>query len=232
MRATFELIDIKNEPFCMEKNNNTAIETAYSAIKERIFSFDYAPGYHLKETELSDMLSISRTPVREAVRLLVDEGLVEVRPNGRCHVMNVDAEEIDSLFELAATLESMCAKMCAENITDEQLVELKHIQSRLDNVNDEEDVDFLEENAKFHALIHDCCGSKHLLRLVKQVRNTPALCYLKGGVHTGHAEANHQHNDIIHAISRRDGKLAEIAMRMHIEMIRAEYTQILAESEQ
>ena len=209
--------------------NSTAIKIAYSRIKDNIFSFQYPPGFHIKEIELSEMLEISRTPVREAIRLLVDEGLLEIRPNGRCHVMDVDFSEIDTLFELSASLESMCARLCAENITDKQIEELEAIQSRMDCVSDDEDFDFLEENAKFHALIHEASGSKQLIRLVKQVRNTALLCYLKGGRHTSHGDANHQHRDILTAIIKRDSRLAETSMRMHIEMLRAEYKAILCQ---
>lgn len=206
---------------------STAIDIAYLSIRDSIFSFKYLPGYHLKEIELAKMMGISRTPLRVAFKRLISEGLVEIMPNGRCHVADITTDEVDTLFEVTAVLESMCARLCTTNITESQLNILKQIQVRLDNVSDDNDVEFLKENAKFHSLIHEISGSKYLIRLIKQIKNVPVLFYLKGGTHVGHKEVNHQHHDIIYAFEKRDPKLAEITMRLHIEKLRSEFSDIL-----
>ena len=89
-----------------KKDNSTAIKTAYNAIFEGIIQRTYLPGYHLREEVFSEILNISRTPVRQAIRQLAAEGLVDIKENRRSYVKDVSEENIEIIYDILANLES------------------------------------------------------------------------------------------------------------------------------
>ena len=210
---------------------DTAIEKTYKLIRDSIYSRKYEPGFHLKEEELSESLNISRTPVRQAIRMLADEGLVCIRENRRSHVADIKDEDMEIIFDLIAMVESYSAGIAATKITEEQLSKLKEIQDTLERGDHENDVEFLEANYEFHNTIHQAAGSRTIRKLVKQVINLSAICYLKVGVHTENETAINQHREIIDALEMGDSDFAALKMRVHIETVRQQYREILREQE-
>ncbi|NIB38907.1 GntR family transcriptional regulator [Pseudomaricurvus alkylphenolicus] len=205
---------------------NTAIEIAYSGIRKSIFDGDFPPGFHLREEELAETFEVSRTPVREAMRRLVEEGLVEIRENRRSYVSDVSPQELEDIFDVLSMLESYSVSLAAKRITDEQLEELKGLQDQLESCG-EEDESFIRLNSQFHKALHRISGSKRLYDIIVQLVNFPSTCYLKVGVHTENDTANQQHRNIIDALERRDADWAALQMKMHTETVRQEYRQLL-----
>jgi DNA-binding GntR family transcriptional regulator len=208
--------------------SKTAIDKTYHRIRDGIFNRIYPPGFHLKEEEISAALEISRTPVRQAIRLLVDEGLVVIADNGRSYVADITNEDIEVIYDLVSMLESYSAGLAAKNISKAKISELREIQDKLEHIDPNDDRAFLEANYRFHKTIHDAGGSRLLKRIIQNVLLLSTICYLKKGVHTEHETAIRQHQDIIDALEKGDAEYAKLKMKVHIETVRQQYREILS----
>ena len=206
-----------------KKDNSTAIKTAYNAIFEGIIQRTYLPGYHLREEVFSEILNISRTPVRQAIRQLAAEGLVDIKENRRSYVKDVSEENIEIIYDILANLESYSVGLVASRITPSQLDNIKRIQDQLEGVPAGDEQNFLALNARFHDGIHSLSGSRALQSWLKPILNYPLLCYLKAGQHTENETAARDHREIIKALETGDPTYAALRMRVHIESLRIEY---------
>jgi DNA-binding GntR family transcriptional regulator len=206
--------------------SDTAVKQAYDHIRTAIFNREFLPGFHLKEEEFSESLNMSRTPVRQAIRQLAAEGLVDIKENRRSYVTDVSDEDIDLIFDLVTLLESYCVRRAAQRITPEQVVELQRIEDRLETADEGDDSTFLEANARFHGLLHEASNSRLLRKLTNLVCSYPLMFYLKAGVHTEHDTAAKEHREIIDAIVNGTPDYAALKMRVHMETVRHQYKKI------
>ena len=97
----------------------------FNRIRNDILSGNYAPGEELKEATLGKQLGVSRTPVREALRQLDLEGLVEIAPNRGAKVIGISRKDVEDIYHMRARLEGLAARKAAENIKEEELAELE-----------------------------------------------------------------------------------------------------------
>ena len=211
--------------------SDTAVKQAYDHIRSAIFNREFPPGFHLREEEFAETLNMSRTPVRQAIRQLATEGLVDIKENRRSYVTDVADEDIDLIFDLVALLESYSVKRAAERLTPEQIDELKSIEDELEAAGPDDDSSFLEANARFHNLLHDASGSRLLRKMVDLVISYPMLFYLKAGVHTENETAAKEHREIIDAIVNGTPEYAALKMRVHTETVRHQYKAIQAQNQ-
>ena len=93
-------------------------EVVYAELKQRILNLEIAPGQRLKESELAEELRVSRTPLREAIKLLLAEDLLEQLPTGGVVVPNLAVRDIDELYTCRAALEGIMAAEAARQATD------------------------------------------------------------------------------------------------------------------
>ncbi len=207
----------------------TAKLRTYHTIRKAILSGTFLPGSHLREEELSELCNTSRTPVRQAIRRLADEGLVTIAANKRSYVADVDETHAEEIFDLLAFLESYLAGLAATRITPEKLTELQSIldlQKQLIATHPEDDQRFLELNIQFHRLIHQAGGSPILLEIAARVENFTQSLYLKHGRATENAGSVDQHEQLFNALASGDKTRSELLMRLHVESVRKECREI------
>ena len=108
-----------------------AVEKAYSVIRDGIMGGTYSGGSHLKAEDLAVAIGVSRTPVREALRRLHSEGLVDFVANRGAYVLNWDKSDVDEVFGLRMVLESFAAELAADRRLPEQLAELRDLADRM-----------------------------------------------------------------------------------------------------
>lgn len=207
----------------------TARAKAYRHIKQEILTGAFPPGFHLREERLTEIIGVSRTPVRQALSMLAGEGFVYVNDNKRSYVMDVDEESAEEIFDLLIKLEGYSANLAAKKIDPQKLQELEELHQRMvelssgDNYNDEI---FLDLNAQFHDKVHLLSGNKQLYEMIKKIVNFPTIIYLKFNVRTESDGSNHHHGEILKALRERDAEMAEVLMRMHVAYIKSEYRNI------
>ena len=216
---------------------STARERTYQKIRSRILDGTFPPGYPLKEEELAAEYHVSRTPIRQAIRQLADDGLITIRENRRAHVSDVNETQFEELFDLLSFLESYSAGLAAVRITPETLRELRELDNQMVNVvrhSPDNNREFLELNSRFHKTIHRAAGNEKLYGLIQRIIQFPHNLYLKfGQINSTHNPRSLvQHQQILDALEAHDRDLAAMCMRMHTESVRRSFRELWADWEQ
>lgn len=175
------------------------------------------PGDRLRETELAERLGTSRTPVREAIRLLEADGLVDHQPRAGARIRRLDYAEITELYEMRAVLEGTAARFAARAAYDSELDELTAINDEM-RVPGQSSERLYHANRQFHAVLLTAARNRFLLRAAEAVQKTLLILGRSTMEEDGRAaEAAAQHDAVLDALRAHDGEAAEIAMRKHIE---------------
>jgi|DewCreStandDraft_5_1066085.scaffolds.fasta_scaffold00253_15 DNA-binding GntR family transcriptional regulator len=144
-------------------------------IRERILRFDLKPGQRFTEQDLAAMLQVSRTPVREALNKLEQEGLVTIIPRVGCVVRQLSLKEVGDLFEVRRALEVLAIQQCGERASQKDLLELLSLV-RKEQAGTK---DFFPFEESFHTTIASLSGNEPLTRVLHQVNGRlVALCRL------------------------------------------------------
>jgi DNA-binding GntR family transcriptional regulator len=191
----------------------------FNHIREDILSGRYLQNEELKEQAIGNELGVSRTPVREALRQLELEGLVNIIPNKGAYVTGISQKDIHDIYIIRSYLEGLCARWACDCITEqqiEQLDEIIYLSQFHASKNHSEQV--VELDNKFHEVIYEASNSKileHVLsdfhHYVQRIRKI-TLADPKRAEHS-----NEEHKAILDAIKKRDGELAEKLAHDHIE---------------
>jgi DNA-binding GntR family transcriptional regulator len=183
------------------------------------------PGSPLDETELANRFNVSRTPVREAIRLLSASGLVQVRAHRAALVAKPNAEQLAGMFEAMAELEALCAGLAAERMTAPERRNLEEIHEQLRALIQRGDPqDYHEANEAFHGSIYAGAHNEYLaeMTLLTRARVRPfrrAQFRNLGRLAKSHVE----HDRVVKAILRGERVGAASAMHAHILTVRDEY---------
>jgi DNA-binding GntR family transcriptional regulator len=211
---------MKTGPIDKSKKSATSVrERTYEYLKSGIFSGRFRPGERLAEEHLAEELGVSRTPVREALHKLGQDGFIEpLGSRGFC-IPRDSEEEIEDLFELRTALEGYTLKIICERITEEQITMLEGIVNEAEESllrNQIEEV--FNWNTQFHDALHDLVADKHRFHsLIVNMRNY-VLRYRKDTLQNlGAAKrAIDGHRRILLALRLKESDLCERAMRIHI----------------
>lgn len=180
-------------------------------VRSAILSGQFGPGERVPQDELAQQLGVSRMPVREALRILESEGLVELRPHRGAVVVDLLPEDIAEVFEIRAMLEGKAAALAAPNLTDDTLARLRAIAGQLEGASNDEER-WLALNREFHTAIYPASGWPRLCQMIEQQRNV-VQPYIRAALafvgRTG--TAREEHRAILAAAEARDGaKLARL----------------------
>jgi len=159
-------------------------------------------GSRLVQADIAAQLNVSTTPVREALRDLTSDGLVQFDPHRGAVVYKIDMDELKEIYEIRKALESLAIRMAAARITKAQLGEAAALQRKM--VKEKDPAVWVTENWKFHSLLEEAANSSRLAGLVKNIQGTAAL-YVAHSVKLNPKriqEGNTEH----HAILRRDAQ--------------------------
>jgi len=196
----------------------TLSDRAYVAIRRAILIGDLPPRTRLREVELTSLIPVSRTPVREALRRLRDEGLLISGDSRVLEVRDIDLREVLQTYQILEVLEPLAAQFAASRITDEQISALQQSvdltefffgKNRWDDVT--------RESQRYHELIYDASGNDRLAQLIRRLREEVHRFRRFG---TRNTDLVHQgivqDRQIIEALANRDGDRAYRIMYEHI----------------
>jgi DNA-binding GntR family transcriptional regulator len=192
---------------------------AYEAVKERIASGAVPPGEWLREHTVATSLGLSRTPVREALRLLAAAGVVELVHNRGARVVDWTPEDIDEAYRLRALIEGYGAGLAARRADPAAIAEIRAHQDRYERALADEGPDGTPAqcNDDFHAAVVAASGSARLPVLLATVSSAPLVRrVLHGYTDDDRRRSVMAHRDVITALENRDGDLASSAMSSHI----------------
>jgi DNA-binding GntR family transcriptional regulator len=185
-------------------------------IRESITSGAYAPGARLIEGRIAEELNVSRVPVREALRALAAEGLVEVRPRHGAVVASLDPASAREMVQIRATLEGLNARLAAEHCTPELAREVaKVLVEGNAKLASGETVKLPELNARFHDLLYSAGANTMLADLMRTLRDRTRMLFVNATqdeIRTTWEE----HAAILRAVQSGDAALAALLAERHV----------------
>lgn len=189
-----------------------------STLREQIFAGELAPGTFLDEVALCTRLEISRTPLREALKVLTAEGLLRHEPRRGCFVSEVTEQDLDEIFPVLALLEGRCAFEAARNASAADLQELAALHERLvDHAQAGRATDYYATNVIIHEAIISLAANRWLARTIADLRRILKLARLQSLAVPGRLQQSlAEHLTIFAALKSRDSEGAEAAMRTHL----------------
>lgn len=196
-------------------------DKAYETIRRAVLNGDFVPGDRMKEEQLVKLCGVSRTPVRDALKLLASENYLVMKPNHGAQVAKWTAQEIEDIFKLRSMCECLAARRAAKNITSEQIEILREqytiIKTMLDSGGKLDIELFLAANKIFHDTILDATQSEVLRQTVFKLVSPPivyqtALNFSRVDIEN----SNEHHRELIEAFEERNGDWCEAVMQTHL----------------
>jgi DNA-binding GntR family transcriptional regulator len=213
----------------LEKTPRTSSEDIRRQLAERIITAELAPGTVLDETQLAAEFCVSRTPVREALKLLAASGLVDQRPHTRTVVARPDEEKLTGMFELMGHLEALCAGLSALRMTALERDRLDVLHGEMAMIVSAGDrAAYIVANERFHSAIYRGSHNPYLDEITHSTRQRlqpfrRAQFATLGRLARSHAE----HGLIVEAILRGNERQAEDMMRGHITQVEDAYHKLI-----
>ena len=184
-------------------------------LRERIFSHELAPGSWIDELKLADEYGISRTPLREALKVLATEGLVTMKVRRGAYVTEVSDTDLSDVYHLLALLESDAAGVVAEKATQAQIEELHDLHGELEKAVGNRER-FFEINEAFHMRLLEIANNRWRNQMVADLRKVMKLNRHNSLLKSGRIEESvAEHRAIMAALAARDAAACAQRMREH-----------------
>ncbi|MFC7403759.1 GntR family transcriptional regulator [Georgenia alba] len=206
-------LDVLSESSRMPR---TAQQLTYEALRNAILRGDLPPGTRLTQSEVAARLSVSTTPVREALRRLASEDLVRIDAHRGAIVRAVDKAELREIYEIRLLLEPLAMRKATPNITEEALDRAEAYWERMNTVSDPGQ--WAQDNRAFHAIFAEAAVSPKLVQILGTLRDTSAT-YIRWLVVADPdlpARANREHRDLLDAVRARDAERAAQVEEAHL----------------
>jgi len=196
---------------------------AYDALKSSILTNQIKPGDYLSENQLAQSLGMSRTPIREAIKVLANEGLLEIHNGVGIFVKQVTIKEISDLFEVRALLECKALHTALNNITEKEIDDAIEEWTKLKNIceaNQEIDLDYISDlDFKLHFLIVNRCENDFLKNVISGIRSKINR-YQKISIsaRSNLKDTIDQHLELMYCMKKRDIQAISVILEEHIRL--------------
>jgi DNA-binding GntR family transcriptional regulator len=207
-------------------NRGSLVDQVRDSLHTAITAGVLDPGVRLREIPLSQHFGISTTPVREALRRLESEGLVQVQPRRGAVVVALDDDVVSDLYDLRLVLETAGARMAA-SAPDLELSGVYALMSQLETLVDGPESEFAHADVALHRAINDLSGNRELAEAAERVHRRIQAVRVRSAVPGRLRVAQDQHAEMVDALRRRDPALAEAATRAHIESAKENVLSVL-----
>lgn len=202
-------------------------DRAYYAIRELIVTLELPPGAVVREPELTERLGIGRTPVREALRRLAQERLVEVFPRRGMFVTKVDVRDLARLCEVRVALEPEAARLAAERATQADLAELRALLGELDGRRRRDPRALIDLDERIHRAIYHASHNPYLAETLEEYYAHALRIWMVALARTDIGAAVGGHHAVLEAVVRGDGARAARLMQEHVESFEAAVRDVL-----
>jgi DNA-binding GntR family transcriptional regulator len=186
-------------------------------LRQQIFARALEPGHWIDEQKLCLEFGISRTPLREALKVLAVEGLVTMKVRRGAYVTEMSAEDVTQVYHLLGLLESDAAAEVAQRASTADLAELRALHERLERQSRQREA-FFASNEAFHLRLLAIAGNRWRAQIVADLRKVMKLNRHHSLFRRGRlADSLAEHRQIMQALERHDAKAAQALMRGHFE---------------
>ena len=205
----------------MKKNPNLKLERidtlhlkVANVLRQEILNGNIEPGERLVQEELATTLGVSRMPIREALRILEAEGLVELQPHRGAVVRSLGMEDVEEIYALRALLEEVATRKSVDKLTEEEIARLEQLTQIMKKSEGSEE--FVNANIEFHSLLMKHCPWERLNTMIEKLWNgfpqqTPTMLPRQMEF------SNQEHDEILKAVKNRDSKRASQLIAKHIK---------------
>jgi DNA-binding GntR family transcriptional regulator len=193
-------------------------EVAARRIREMIVKGDLGPGAKLQERELSELLGISRTPLREALRALAAEGLIRVLPNKGAVVQNLSVDEVLDSFCVIGALDSLVGELVVERMEPQDLIELEELHERMQARFRARDLlGYFKVNQDIHRRLGELAGNRTLERQLRWLNALVQPFRYSVNIEVESWERSmRDHDKIMTALRERNGPVLAAVLRQHL----------------
>ena len=190
-------------------------ETLRDAIRKGVLK----PGERLMEIQLAEELGVSRTPVREAIRKLELEGYVIMMPRRGTYVANLSIRDVNEVFEIRTSLDSLASGLAAERITDEELERLQRLLVMIGEYIEENNMEkIVETDTEFHDILYQASRNTRLVGIIFNLREQLTRFRSTSMAYPGRLkETLEEHRHLVEAIAQGDALEAQRAAEEHME---------------
>ncbi len=214
---------------------NTSSDSVYMELRGKILSRELKPAQRLLEVKIANEMGVSRTPVREALRRLANEGLVKIVPNSGARVASPSSHEMDNSYSVREYLENMSVELACRTGMDKRTLErLDGLVRDGDAAYDAGDVDaFLAANNDFHRIIAEAGKNYVLSEYVDNIiQRTNVYIYFYSKFIEAENKSSGEHRAILRAIAQRDRIGAQELMKQHLERVHAMFSEAAAKAKE
>ena len=199
--------------------HNSLHDEVAAQLRELIFGGELVPGVFIDEVKLAEQLKISRTPLREALKVLTAEGLVRHEPRRGCFVNEVTEQDLDEIFPVLALLEGRCAYEAASHASDADLATLEDLHVKLSRHAKARRInEYYAANYAIHEAIITLASNRWLAGVIADLRNIVKLARLQQLHAPGRLDQSlSEHLAVFAALKARAADGAEAAMRTHLQ---------------
>ncbi|HEX6299996.1 MAG TPA: GntR family transcriptional regulator [Acidimicrobiia bacterium] len=197
-------------------SRQTAHEYVLGVLRRAILNGELSSGSRLVQAELAAMLDVSTTPVREALRDLATEGLVQFDPHRGAIVSELSAEDVHDIYEIRRVLEPLAMRQAVANVSDALIARLRKLHEGM--LAEPHSVDWVDRNRVFHMAVYETAASPRLAAIIRNLQDASvmyigAFLQQKPGLRE---DANRDHAEILDALERRDTEAAVKALEDHL----------------
>ena len=193
-------------------------DVVFNTLREAILKGDLKPGERLMELQLASNLGVSRTPIREAIRMLEQEGLAVTTPRNGAEVAKMTLKDMEDVLEIRDALDELAVRIACQKITDEQLKQLEDVKELFEKNTQTNNVkNIAEADVSFHDVIYEATGNPKLVTLLNNLREQVyryRVEYIKDPKNYPTLIAEHE--AILDSLKNRDVKNAVEAMHVHV----------------
>jgi DNA-binding GntR family transcriptional regulator len=207
---------------------STRAEQLCAEIADAILSGSLAPGSRLDEQGLADRYDVSRTPVREALRLLAATGLIEVRPRRGATVTQVSSAQLVELFVAMGEIEATCARLAALSMSPIERRQLEALHERMAGIVDAGDEGaYAEANVDFHSRIYKGTHNSIIEEMATGLRRRLSPFRRAQFRAAGRLASSHrEHGTVVDAVIRGDAEQAHQSMLRHVNLVEDAFEQL------
>lgn len=207
----------KNNDVIPKFKKESVAASIASYLRNAMINGLYNPGDKLREKDICEELNVSRTPLREAFRILQSEGLLTYSSHQGVMVTPVSLEDIENLWEVRFALEVMATEKAVDNMTEQDIIKLSDIQSQFEDLDPKDKIGIIHTNSNLHMHILKAANNDRLEKIIRdiwtQIQVFQSISFVKEG---RFEKACIEHRELISAIKKRDKRLVGSHMQYHL----------------
>ncbi|AGE62401.1 GntR family transcriptional regulator [Bacillus subtilis] len=190
----------------------------YNQLKKMIFNGTFKPGERINETQLAKSFGVSRSPIREAMRLLEKDGLLKADDRNGFSITSLTAKDVDEIYKIRIPLEQLAVELVIDEADEEELTILEKQLEETEKAihNGTEDTEIIRLNQKFHELLVDFSHNRHLKNLLEHVNDLIHFCRILN--YTGDHRAEtilSEHRKIFEEVKKKNKEAAKQYVLAH-----------------